>query len=378
MRWTGLALIAGFGIVSSVRAQPRPVAMEDVPPLTLPPVSTEPADLPNGTTVSQPLQEPFPEATASSVPVRLGTPDGPIPRSWYCGEVLIWQPQSQRLPPMLVGTGVGGPAVDGPNTVVLVGPRKTDPPAGAGGRFVLGWSLGPAQRTGMEVSYLFTGTQASYDRSGSAPFETFTSSRIQSWGITGVTNLYTGENATVNALAGYRYFMVNEGLRFEQSTAFRGSDTSDRTASADQFDAHNRFHGGELGLRTEFHRGPLSVQFDTKVALGRTVEVVRVSGQTVAVSSGLLGSSTQWFPSGLFGPTSPGSRTVQSNFAVLPKGGLKFGYQFGERARFSLGYSVVYLSDAVRPGDQVDGNPAPFVRSDFWIQGVSLGMEWRY
>ena len=378
MRGMGLVLLGVLGIVAGARGQPRPVAMDDVPPLTLPPVYPEPAGLPNGTTVSQPLQEPFPEATVASVIPRPGTPLGPIPRSWYSGEVLIWWPQSQRLPPMLVATHPGGPAVDGPNTILLVGPRKTDPSAGAGGRFVLGWSLGPAQRTGMEVSYLFTGTQSSLDRNGPAPFETFTSSRIQSWGVTGVANLYAGDNATVNALAGYRYFMVNEGLRFEQSSAFQGIDTSFRTASADQFDAHNRFHGGELGLRTEFHRGPFRLEFDTKVALGRTVEVVRVSGQTVAVSSGRFGSSTQWFPSGLFGPSSPGNRTVHSNFAVLPEGGLKFGYQLGDRARFSLGYSVIYLSDAVRPGDQVDGNPAPFVRSDFWVQGVTLGMEWRY
>ncbi len=378
MRGMGLALLVVLGVVVGARAQPRPVAMDDVPPLTLPPVSAEPAGLPNGTTVSQPLQEPFPDTAAASVSPRPGTPVGPLARSWYSGEVLIWRPQSQRLPPMLVGTSAGGPAVDGPNTVVLVGPRKTDPHAGAGGRFVLGWSLGPAHQMGMEVSYLFTGTQSSLDRNGPAPFETFTSSRIQSWGVTGVANLYAGENATVNALAGYRYFMVNEGLRFEQSSAFQGIDTSFRSASADQFDAHNRFHGGELGLRTEFHRGPLSLQFDTKVALGRTVEVIRVSGQTVAVTSGRFGSSTQWFPSGLFGPTSPGSRTVHSNFAVLPEGGLKLGYQLGDRARFSLGYSVIYLSDAARPGDQVDGNPAPFVRSDFWVQGVTLGMEWRY
>ena len=378
MRGMGLALFVVLGIVAGARAQPRPVAMEDVPPLTLPPVYAEPAGLPNGTTVSQPLQEPFPEATAASLPPGAGRLVGPIPRSWYSGEVLIWWPQEQRLPPLTAGTSIGGPAVDGPNTVLLVGPKKTDSSPVAGGRFVLGWSLGPTQRTGMEISYLFTSTQTSLDRSGPGTFEALSSSRIQSWGVTGVANLYAGENATVNVLAGYRYFMVNEGLRFEQSSAFRGIDSSFRTASADQFDAHNRFHGGELGLRTEFHRGPFSVQLDTKIALGRTVEVVRVSGQTVAVTSGLLGSSTQWFPSGLFGPLSPGSRTARSNFAVLPEGGLKFGYQLGERARFSLGYSVIYLSDAARPGDQVDGNPTPFVRSDFWVQGVSLGLEWRY
>ena len=76
---------------------------------------------------------------------------------------------------------------------------------------------------------------------------------------------------------------------------------------------------------------------------------------------------------------------------MLPEGGLKLGYQLTERARFSVGYTVFYLSDAVRPGDQIDRvvdldqggsfieRPLPhFVRSDYWVQGLSLGMDWRY
>ena len=45
--------------------------------------------------------------------------------------------------------------------------------------------------------------------------------------------------------------MVNEGLRVEQTTLrFRLPDGNPQvlTRSADQFDAHNRFHGGQLGL----------------------------------------------------------------------------------------------------------------------------------
>ena len=139
------------------------------------------------------------------------------------------------------------------------------------------------------------------------------------------------------------------------------------------------------------NRGPFSVQLDTKVSLGRTVEVVRVSGQTVTVSEGFGGTATQWFPGGVFGQPSNSGRTVQSHFAVLPEGGLKLGYQLGERARFTVGYTVIYLSDAVRPGDQIDRavdlnrvgdfgeRPLPlFIRSDYWVQGVTLGLDWRY
>jgi hypothetical protein len=64
-----------------------------------------------------------------------------------------------------------------------------------------------------------------------------------------------------------------------------------------------------------------------------------------------------------------------------------------------LGYSFIYLSDAVRPGDQVDhtlspgqvplvnglgpalnaDRPARVVnRTDFWTQGLVIGLEARY
>ena len=72
--------------------------------------------------------------------------------------------------------------------------------------------------------------------------------------------------------------------------------------------------------------------------------------------------------------------------------GLRVGWRLGDSSRVILGYTLLYLSDAVRPGDQLDrvldlpgtpggfgDRPAPlFVRSDLWVQGLSLGLEWRY
>jgi hypothetical protein len=368
--------------------------------------------------VSQPLRESLPDPlldSSAKVMRKVEVSQGPIPKSWYSGDVLIFWPQSQRVPPLLAANRAGLPTLNDPNTVLLLGGR-TASPSSTGAKFVLGWSAG--DRAGFEVSYLFTGTQTSHDGVGPSRipfgrpvvnartgledvvpvntplmpggFQAWSSTRVQSWGITGLGNLYAGEALTVNGLFGYRYFMLNGGLRFEQDSAFRGIDSTFRSSSTDQIDAHNRFHGGELGLRSELTRGSFSLLLETKVALGRTVEVVRISGQTVGTIEGIGGTATQYFPGSVFGQPSNAGRTLHSHFAALPEGGLKLGYRYGDRARFSLGYTFIYLSDAVRPGDQIDRTaelnqtavaerPAPlFVRSDFWIQGVTLGLDWRY
>jgi hypothetical protein len=78
---------------------------------------------------------------------------------------------------------------------------------------------------------------------------------------------------------------------------------------------------------------------------------------------------------------------------------LNFGYQLTQGIRPFFGYNWLYLSNAVRPGNQIDravnptqnplfvppgtltGPAAPlanFRTSDFWAQGFNLGVEFRY
>jgi hypothetical protein len=85
---------------------------------------------------------------------------------------------------------------------------------------------------------------------------------------------------------------------------------------------------------------------------------------------------------------------------VVPELGLKLGYQITPNIKFTVGYSFLYWSEVVRPGDQINpfvnsnflaprssfpgGVPGPqaptFVgkTTDFWAQGVSLGLEFKY
>ncbi|MFO0852153.1 MAG: BBP7 family outer membrane beta-barrel protein, partial [Gemmataceae bacterium] len=342
-------------------------------------------------------------------------------------------PKATPLPPLVTtARGDAKPALGGASTSLLVGNQSIHSPDVAGGRFTLGFAVNLEETAGLTVSYLFLGSRTSSVRVGDQTFgrtrsvgrpvinaateiedavvaalpgvyggaiDASTTSRVTGWEVSGLVNLYADSRARLSAIAGYRYFMVNEGLRVEQTTLFPGGTfgPSVMTSAADQFDAHNRFHGGQLGLTADLTRGSVFLQASGKVALGQSVSVVQVSGQTVAISPGLPPPVTYYAGGVLAQPTNSG-RWVRSGFAVLPEGMVKLGYRFADRSRFYVGYNFIYLSEAVRPGDQVDrtvdlaqvpvfgtggpgttDRPSPLItRSDFWVQGLMFGLEYRY
>jgi hypothetical protein len=95
-------------------------------------------------------------------------------------------------------------------------------------------------------------------------------------------------------------------------------------------------------------------------------------------------------------PTNIGERD-RNVFSVVPEIGVNVGYQVTDGLRVFAGYSFMYWTNVVRPGDQVDrvvnvtqlpGSPVPFSGparpafswndTDFWAQGFNLGLEMRY
>ena len=106
---------------------------------------------------------------------------------------------------------------------------------------------------------------------------------------------------------------------------------------------------------------------------------------TVIPNSGLLAQ-----------PTNVG-RTKHSSFAAVPEVGLKIGYQFTDHLRVTVGYDFLYWSRVARPGQQIDtlvntsqllrqggaavvpANPARiFHDTDYWAQGINLGLEFNF
>ena len=442
MRAGWVAVVAAIACVSGSAFAQSPL----LPPLA--PGPGEGPPLPDGTAVSRPLtpvEEPPappppdlpPEQTAGpiqrveEVQQQKYVRRGPLGPAWDDLEFLLWWPKAHPLPPLVAGSRTGvPPALGDPAAVLLVGNRAIDTQDIAGGRFTIGWSLNERQTVGFELVYFFLGsrtlkttvTQIGNPRvralglpfvnaltgredvfSTGAPgvaagsvYATNTT-RVQGAEANAVANLIDGKNGRVNALLGYRFLQVHEGMTVEQ-LRFAGNGFG---PIYDQFDAHNRFHGAQFGLHADLSRGALFCELTGKVALGRVFEVVKIDGATslrTPVPGGIIDTA---LPGGVFAlPTNIG-RTTHGAFAVVPEGTFKIGLKFSECGRIYVGYNFLYLSDAVRPGDQIDrtlnpaqipslnpGGPFGFAgpdrprptisRSDFWVQGLIIGLETRY
>lgn len=136
-----------------------------------------------------------------------------------------------------------------------------------------------------------------------------------------------------------------------------------------------------------------------KVALGNNHETSNINGVTT-VTNGAFGFVSGGTPGGIFAQPSNIGRHSRDMFAVVPEVNFKVGYQMGQHVRPFVGYNFLYLSEALRPGDQLNRNinpttnfpffvppgsatgaPSPlpgFRGSDFWAQGVNFGIEIRY
>jgi hypothetical protein len=358
MRWQ--AGIVGW-LATTGLAVGQPPA--DVPPLGLP-TAVEVIGLPNGADVSRPLQTVLPSADPPlPLPTAVEAPApecvyGPLGRSWSVYEYLLWWPKASPA--------VGGDALD--------------PSPLSGGRFTLGGSADDSDTVGTEVTYLFTGSRTATTTSArfadGRPVERSTTSltnRLTGWEINGMANLVAGPDLRVHGLVGYRYFMANEGLRLDRMT-WR---PDEMVGAADQIDAHNRFHGGQLGLFGDYSRGAVFLEAVGKVALGQATNVARASGQSVGVSPGYPVPGVRVTQDGVLGRAAYPVRVVHSGFAVLPEATVKLGCRMRDRSRVYLGYNFLYLSEAARAGDQVE-TPTAVDRSDFWVQGLLFGLEHRY
>jgi len=125
-----------------------------------------------------------------------------------------------------------------------------------------------------------------------------------------------------------------------------------------------------------------------KAALGSTHEITDV-----------LGASGAGTPGGLLAVPSNSGHDNRDEFTVVPEGSLTVGYQVTDKMRLYAGYSFLYWSSVIRPGDLLEHgiNPAEVPSSpafgsgalpgqpprqnnqaDFWAQGFNFGLALRY
>jgi hypothetical protein len=378
--------------------------------------------------------------------VTVDSTDVPRPSRWYASaEGLRWWFKGSPVPvPLLTTTSdpTARPlaAFNEPGTTVLLG----DQDLGGGhwgGRFTLGGWLDDRRQIAAEGSYFVLGnhtttrTATSTGQPGSpilaVPFidadamteNTFVlaapgsfaggaalslSSRLQGADLLCAATACEGSRCHVQILAGFRYLDLVENLTYATaSTGLSGSNTDLVLNTVDQFNMRNQFYGFQFGARADYRIGRLAVCASASVALGDMSQTGEFNGLTVTnffngpAGGRFTGVPTQVLPgAGTFVQPSNFGSVDRNQIAVAPEVSVQIGYQLTQRVRLFAGYDFLYLSNVLRPGNQIDreinvgqtvqgavagtaaapgARPAvSLIGSDFWAQGVNLGLEFRY
>jgi hypothetical protein len=348
---------------------------------------------------------------------------------WVEGELLLWFLRGDTLPPLATTSPVGTPrAAAGvlglPGTAVLFGNQTVNDDLRVGFRLRSGAWLDCDNLCGVEGSFFFVGSQST-GFLGTAPiltrpfFNALTNAQdaeiVSFPGVASGTiriedrrgdfygtdanarcNLCCGCNYRVDLLGGYRYLRLTDGLSIqEQLTSTNPASlvpVGTGIAVQDSFRTRNTFNGGQIGLAGEYRWSNLIVGLRGLAAVGDLHRTVDIDGSTVVA---VPGQAPVTNAGGLLALPSNSGHFTSDRVAFASEVGITLGYQLTSHVRLSAGYSFLLLTNAVRTGDQIDlvVNPSQLPpgtlagparpafmphATDFWAQGVTLGLELRY
>ncbi|VTR91946.1 Putative uncharacterized protein OS=Rhodopirellula baltica (strain SH1) GN=RB229 PE=4 SV=1: DUF1551 [Gemmata massiliana] len=405
--------LVAFGVVffslDPARAQPQP----PLPP-PAPPASNGPTELPPL------LPPPPPDAPLAEVPRPGAAPGidydqgylylpekaperprrpemcGPDGRWWASGALgLSWTPSS-RLPSDVrlrlsdvLGNTAPGPVV--PVTGRSIGQFE------AALELVLGRWLDESHTNGLEASFFIRGTDDTFF--GAAPgmlvlfpegrgtsqaqvivlpeplasqiVTTFPSTLVTTFTTVDVNyrrKLFCTDNARLDALVGYRFAYLQDGLYLGGQSDGSGNNQREGYGSS-RVTISSPFHGGQIGLAGEVRKNGWYASGTAKVAFGVVTPDVTATG-LFAGAEGRMGSQ--------FTALRALTAAEKSEFAVMPVVNLSIGRQVGERARVFAGYSLQYLSRAGQLHDALNPANSGLVLNDFWVQSINFGLEFRH
>jgi hypothetical protein len=350
-------------------------------------------------------------------------------RFYTSTDYLLWWVKGSNTPVLVTRGSAGDPtpgALGLPGTSVLFGGRNTEDNPFSGVRTMVGYWFSDDHALGIEAGGFILGQQGknfSATSNGGTiltrPFVDATTglqttelvagpnvlagtvsvnTQTQLWGYEAnlrsnflCGSLWGGHYYT-DALIGFRGLGLDDSVDIHESLVILGGNSAGgRFEIEDRFEARNRFYGGQVGFVNEYRNGNWIVDLKTKFAIGAMQEQVNINGSTTTIAS----TGTNTYTGGLLTQPSNIGHYNRSVVAFMPEVGLNLGYQFTEHIRAFVGYNIIYASSVARAGQQIDTvvNPnnlppsvatAPlrpaftFRSTDFWTQGVNLGLEFRY
>lgn len=197
----------------------------------------------------------------------------------------------------------------------------------------------------------------------------------------------------LDILAGYQFTRLDDSITMlSTTTSLTGASAGTQFEILDHFRTQNEFHGASVGFLAEARRGVLTLEVLGKIALGNMRQQVVIDGSTTSIAAGGNAFTSL---GGLFAePTNIGTYE-RNRIAFSPELNVNLIYNLSPNWRLIGGYSFIYWSNVVLAGNQIDrvinasqigGGPLvgparpafAFTRTDFWVQGLNFGAEYRW
>ena len=240
--------------------------------------------------------------------------------------------------------------------------------------------------------------------------------------------LFDDSSFRFEVLGGFRYASLRERVNVLQESQVIVTDPSvvvtagslgtlspgSSITISDNLRVSNNFYGGQLGLRSGWRFNSFFATFTGTAALGENDEFVHTSGSTSvlpgpasAVGNPAMtfvrvgGESGLHLNQGLF--SGPGNIGVFSHTqgSFIGEANLTFGFDLTPRLHLFAGYSFFYWSRVLRASNQLDQTISPssplvnqpatagspsvndrptvlFKQSDFWGQGLNIGLAFEF
>lgn len=361
---------------------------------------------------------------------------------WASFEYLAWWQDGMRLPPLVtsnLGTGIAGTdagVLGRASTVTRFGGDRVLEEAFEGGRLRFGVWLDRRHKLGVGAEYFSTGTLESRFQATSSGtpilgrpfFNTETGqedsslvafpglisgtvgvradSELDGWGVhfrhlrerseghggwlfCGAGDKYCDR---ADMMLGYRGLQLDERVLVTENSV---SDDQERFDMFDRFDARNQFNGVDVGWAYERTRGYWTFDSAIRLALGNTRQTVTVDGRTTITDPN--DPPAQTYTGGLLAQPSNIGTFRQDEFTVVPEINANIGFHLTDNLQLTFGYTFIYWSNVVRPGDHIsrDLNPNQLPPAadpltgasrpgfqwdtvDYWVQGMNIGGEYRW
>lgn len=198
-------------------------------------------------------------------------------------------------------------------------------------------------------------------------------------------------NSKVYLTLGPRFYHLDDTIEIREE--FTSTASGREYLLVDSFKTENSFLGGEIGLKARRRRGRWQTDLGVGLGIGTTHQELDISGYSRVRSAN---SGAEYANGFLAQPTNIGN--YEDNvFSLVPRLEFDLEWEFADGWSASVGYNLLYWTNVLRAGEQIDGTvnadllPPPIAggtganrptatlnESDYLAHGISFGIERRF